>query len=101
MKFKDINLHDGERGAALAIRLIPLADKNEVIKVLDDGTVEVKLVGGRGSLNEDLRGFLSALLQVSEDRINVVAGQSQMEKLVSIIDMEPHQVQEIILSNIG
>lgn len=100
MRHKDISLHDGESGSALAIRLNPLADRNEVSKVFDDGTIEVKLEGVGDNLNEQLRNFLSQLLQVSKKRINIVAGQSKMEKLVSIIDMEPHQVQKIILKHL-
>lgn len=100
MKRRDVRLHDGERGSALAIRLIPSASKNEVSKVLDDGTIEVKLVGASTALNDELKEFLSQLMDVSKKRINVVAGQSQYEKLVSIIDIEPSEVQEIILANI-
>lgn len=101
MRFNDIRFHDGESGSALAIRLVPLAKKDQISKVLEDGTIEIKLAGGGAALNGALKGFLSSLLNVSEERINVIAGQSQMEKLVSIIDMEPHQVQEIILENIS
>ncbi|MFO8037171.1 MAG: DUF167 domain-containing protein [Anaerolineales bacterium] len=101
MKRRDVRLHDGERGSALAIRLIPSASKNEVSKVLKDGTIEVKLVGGSSALNDELKEFLSQLMNVSKKRINVIAGQSQYEKLVSIIDIEPSKVQEIILANIS
>jgi uncharacterized protein YggU (UPF0235/DUF167 family) len=101
MRRRDIRLHDGESGSALAIRLIPLASKNEVSKVLEDGTIEVKLAARNANLNDELKGFLSELMRVSKKRINVVAGKSQHEKLVSIIDIEPSKVQEIILENIA
>lgn len=100
MRRMDMRLHDGESGSALAIRLVPSTSKNEVSKVLEDGTIEVKLMGGSANLNDELKEFLSQLMSVSKKRINVVAGKSQHEKLVSIIDIEPHQVQEIILANI-
>jgi len=101
MKQNEITLHDGESGSALAIRIQPGAKENAVKKVLADGTIEIKLEDGGGNLNHALLRYLALLLQISENRINIIAGQDKTEKLVSIIDLEPYQVQEIILDTVN
>lgn len=100
MKRNDITLHDGESGSALAVRIQPGANHNAVRNVLGDGTIEIKLEDGGGNLNQALRGYLAHLLQISKSRINIIAGQTKTEKLVSIIDLEPDRVQDIILENV-
>ena len=37
---RDFHLHDGKKGAALALRVTPRASKNEIVEVLSDGTVK-------------------------------------------------------------
>lgn len=100
MKHRDITLHDGESGSALAVRVQPGARKNAVRKVLKDGTIEIKLEDGGGNINQALKGYLAQLLQISENRINIIAGQKKTQKLISIIDLEPRNVQDIILENL-
>jgi uncharacterized protein YggU (UPF0235/DUF167 family) len=100
MSGRDFHLHDGERGSALAIRVIPLADKNQISKVLDDGTLEVHLATRRPNLDKPLRAYLAKVLGVNPRRISVVAGQDRSKKLVSIIDIEPGTVQKLIQKEI-
>jgi uncharacterized protein YggU (UPF0235/DUF167 family) len=101
MKRREVRLHNGEGGSALAIRLIRSRGKNQVNKVLDDGTVEVKLALRGSNHNEELKKFLSHILDIPKKRINVIAGKKKSEKLVSIIDVEPQKVQKEILKNIS
>lgn len=101
MKRRDVRLHNGEGGSALAIRLIRSRGKNQVSKVLNDGTVEVKLALRGSNHNEELKNFLSKILDIPKERINVIAGKKKSEKLVSIIDVEPQKVQKEILKNIS
>ena len=43
MADREYRLHNGKRGAALAIRVTPRARKNEIAEVLHDGTVRIRL----------------------------------------------------------
>ena len=101
MPARDFNLHDGERGTALAIRVIPRAEENRITKILDDGTIEVRLATRSMDLDKPLRRYLGQVLKVKSRRINIIAGQNRNKKLVSILDIEPGAVQEIIQSEIG
>lgn len=101
MSEKDFHLHNGEHGAALAIRIIPRARENQVAEVLNDGTVKIRLTESGENLNQALRRFLSQLLDVNPELIEIVAGESGRDKLVSILDMEPKKVQTIIIANLA
>ena len=102
MTQKAYNLHDGKKGAALAIRVTPRARRNEIVEVLNDGTVKIHLTAqpAEEQSNQALIDFLSEILNVSDSRIEIVAGVTGRDKLVSILDMDAETVHNIILSNL-
>ena len=48
MASRSYHLHDGKKGAALAVRVTPRASKNEIVDILSDGTVKVHLTAPPG-----------------------------------------------------
>ena len=60
MSPKKYRLHDGQKGAALAIRVTPRASKNEIVEILADGTVKVRLTAPpvEGEANQALLTYL-------------------------------------------
>lgn len=100
MSPRNFHLHDGEKGSALAVRLRPLADQDQVNKIRRDGTIEIHLAANTADLNQPLRKYLSQILGIQAQRINIVAGKTGTEKLVSILDMEPQLVQEKIFQHL-
>jgi uncharacterized protein YggU (UPF0235/DUF167 family) len=67
---------NGKRGAALPVRVIPRASRNEVAEILSDQTVKIRLVSppGEQETNEELIGYLSKILGVPEKNMEIVAG---------------------------
>ena len=100
MRGNDFRFSDGEVGAALAVRVIPRASNNEIVEVLNDGTIKVRLADSGAELNEVLQSFLASVLGVPEGRVNVVAGQSKRDKLVSVLDLDPMGVQKKIFAHL-
>jgi uncharacterized protein len=102
MSDRKFHLHDPKQGSALAIRIVPHAKKNEISEVLDDGTVKIRLATSAvdGKANEDLVQFLAQILDVTPARIEIVAGETGKNKLVTIMDMATDLVQERINSQI-
>ena len=92
-------LSDGRGGAALAIRVTPRASRNEIVEILPDNTIKIRLTAPPidGKANEALIEFLSKVLSVPKTRIDIVAGQTGRDKLVTIIDMDSSEAQELIL----
>lgn len=95
-------LSDGRGGAALAIRVTPRASRNEIVEILPDHTIKIRLTAPPvdGKANEALIEFLSKVLSVPKTRIDIVAGQTGRDKLVTIIDMDSSEAQELILKQL-
>ncbi|MCW5873391.1 MAG: DUF167 domain-containing protein [Anaerolineales bacterium] len=95
-------LSDGKGGAALAIRVTPRASRNEIVEILPDHTIKIRLTAPPvdGKANEALIEFLAKVLAVPKTRIDIVAGQTGRDKLVTIVDMDSSEAQELILKQI-
>ena len=99
---RNYHLHDGQKGSALAVRVTPRASRNEIVEVQSDGTVRIRLTAPpvEGRANAALIDFLAGVLEVAPSRIEIVAGESGRDKLVSILDMESVEVQQKILHHL-
>lgn len=102
MNSRKLSLHDGSRGAALAIRVTPRARKNEISEILSDGTVKIRVTAPPvdGKANEALIEFLAEVLDVSAREIEIVAGATGRKKLVSILGIDAETVQRRILKQL-
>jgi len=96
-------LHDGISGSALTIRITPRMAKNEIYGILDDGTVKIRLTAPpvEGKANKELIKFLSQILDVPVSSIEIIAGQTGHDKIVSVLNLDSEQVQQKILENIA
>ncbi len=72
------DFHDGQRGSALAIRVTPRASRNQIVGLLNDGTVKVHLATdpAENRENAELLSFLADVLGVPRSRVEVVAGEN-------------------------
>jgi uncharacterized protein (TIGR00251 family) len=98
---RKFRLHDGQYGAALTIRVTPRARKTEFSGILDDGTVRIRVKAPpvEGKANRELIKFLSKVLKVRRNKIEIVAGEKSLDKIVSVIDLSAEEVQQRILEN--
>ncbi len=103
MKERQFNMHDGKTGSAITVRITPRASRNEISEILDDGTVKIRLTcpPGEEPTNKALIAFLAKVLEVQASQVEVVAGSTGIDKLVTITDMDKVDVQERILKNIA
>jgi uncharacterized protein (TIGR00251 family) len=94
---------DGQHGSALPIRVTPRASRNEIVEVLSDNTIKIRLTAPpiEGKANEALIDFLSDLLDVPKSSIEIVAGSTGRDKLVSIIDMDVEEAHRRILQHLS
>lgn len=94
-------LHDGKRGSALALRITPRSSRNQIAGVLNDGTVKVHLAADPAddTLNTELVAFLAEVLGVPKSRVEIVAGESGRDKLVSILDMDTETAHQRIVAH--
>lgn len=96
-------LHNGKKGAALAVRVTPRASHNEIVAIQSDGTVKIHITAPahEGRANEQLIEFLSGILGVGKSRIDIVAGASGRDKLISVLDMDAQEVHNRIVGHLS
>lgn len=87
----------------MAVRVTPRASRNEVTAIQDDGTVKVRLAvtPKEGDANVELVKYLAEVLGCAPSKIEIVAGQSGRDKLISILDMEKDELQNRLTAYIG
>src|SRR5437016_3011262 len=100
MASRKFHLHDGRRGAALAVRVTPRASRNEITEIQTDGTVKVRLTAPpvEGDANKALIVFMAEVLGVPPSKLDIVAGLSGKDKLISVLDMDMDEVHRRVVA---
>jgi uncharacterized protein (TIGR00251 family) len=96
---RKFEITDARGGAALNIRVVTQAERTEIAGVQDDGILKVRLMAspaGDPAANKELIEFLAVRLGVSTDHIEIVAGASGREKIVSVEGMTSDQLEAVI-----
>jgi uncharacterized protein (TIGR00251 family) len=85
------------------VRVTPRADRNEIVELLDDGTIKVRLASPPtdNEANETLIVFLSEILGVPRSRLDIVAGISGRDKLISVVDLDADTAHQRIVAHLG
>ena len=94
---REFKFHDGAKGSALAIRIVQDKDKISIDRILKDGTVVVNVEPETNNINQELISFLAEILGIAQKRLDIIAGHDGNEKLLSVLDMKPDEVQNTIL----
>jgi uncharacterized protein (TIGR00251 family) len=89
---------DARTGTAISVKVIPRAKKNEVAGLMEDGTIRIRLIAPpvEGAANQALVDFLSQLMGIHRNQIEIVAGLSSERKLISLVGIAPQAVEDII-----
>ena len=95
-------LHDGKKGAALAVRVTPRASRNEIVEIQGDGTVRIHLTAPahEGKANEELIKFLAEIFGVPKSNVDIVAGANGRDKLISVLDIDATEVHNRIVGHL-
>lgn len=103
MKARKYRLHEGKTGSAIAVRVTPRAGRDRITEVLDDGTIKIQLKAAPvdGEANEQLIGFLAKTLHVARSSIEIIAGTTGRNKLISIIGMDAATVHDRIVAQLA
>lgn len=103
MNDRKFKLHDGQRGSALAVRVTPRASRNEIVELLEDGTIKVRLASSPddNEANDALLDFMASILGVSRSQLDIVAGSAGRDKLISVVDMDVETAHQRVLAHLG
>jgi uncharacterized protein len=102
MKERDFNLQSGKGGAAISVRVTPRSPKNEITEILDNGTIKIRLNAPPvdGKANQALIEFLAKMLEVKPAQIDIIAGLTSKDKLLTITGLRPEDVQQKIMNQL-
>jgi uncharacterized protein (TIGR00251 family) len=100
---RSFKIHDGKVGAAITVRVTPRMAKNEIGEILEDGTIKIRLTAPPvdGKANECLINYLAEVLETKPSKIEIVSGLTGRNKLISILDQSPEEVQQKIMCHIA
>jgi uncharacterized protein len=103
MSDRKFRLHSGKKGSALAVRVTPRASRNEIVEMLDDGTIKVRLAAPPvdNEANRALIEFLADILGVPKSRLDIVAGVTGRDKLIAVLDMDAETAHQRIVAHLG
>jgi len=92
----DLNITDAQSGAAFTVRIVPKANRTEIVGLQEDGTIKIRLMAPpvEGQANAELISFLAAFLGISRDDIEIVAGLDSRRKLISVYNIGTEEVEE-------
>ena len=95
--------HHGRSGAALAIRVTPSAQANQITGIQSDGSLEIQLAApfAGDELDQALVHFLAGILDFPADQIHVVAGSAGDGRLVAIDEIDAESLHGKILNNLS
>lgn len=94
---------DAARGAAVAVDVVPMATRNQVVAIQADGTVRVRLMAPpvEDRLNEELVDFLALVLAVEPSSIEIMPGIDSSKKLLAVTDRTAQEVDALIRAAMG
>jgi len=82
----------------ISLRVYPNASRNEVVRFVD-GVCRVKVSAppSKGKANRELMAFLSRLLGVGKDSINIIKGHTTRNKVVAIDGLSREEIMKRLL----
>ncbi len=84
---RKFEITDARGGAAFAVRVVTRAAAPEIVGTQEDGTLKVRLVSspaGNPEANAELVNLLARQLNVPVERIEIVAGVNDRDKIISV-----------------
>ena len=97
--FRKFNLHEGKKGSAITVHVVPGMTEKRIAELQDDGTlvVEMDTKDVTGKTNQALIKYFASILDVTQDEIEVVAGTDGADKLISIINTNTDEVNKQLM----
>ena len=94
--FRKFNLHEGKKGSAITVHVVPGMPEKRIVDIKDDGTliVELDVKDVTGKTNQVLEKYFASILNVGQDDIEIVAGADGADKLISIINTNTDDVNK-------
>ena len=89
--------------ATLKIKLIPRSARNEIVELMGDGTLKIKLTAPpvEGQANQAVLKFLAGILNIPNGSIEIISGKTSHNKMIAIVGLEQDNVKLLIQNQIS
>ncbi len=86
----------------LRIRVQPNSQKNQVVGILSDGRIKIKLQAPPldGKANKALIRYLHQIFNIPETRFDLVQGEHNRDKVISLQGLSESEVNQILQAQI-
>ena len=97
---KELNITDASQGAAITVKIVPKANRTEIVGIQEDGTIKIRLMAPpvEGEANEELISFLAEFLEVDAHNIEILAGANNRRKLITVLNVRAEDVEARVRS---
>ena len=95
---REFKITDAKQGAAFTVHVVPRAGKNEIAGQMGEA-IKVRLMAPpvEGKANKALIAFLAEQLGVRKSQVEIVAGQTSRNKVISVLGLSPVEVEKRLL----
>jgi len=95
---REFKITNAKQGAAFTVHVVPRASKNEIAGRMGDA-IKVRLTAPpvEGQANKALIAFLAGQLHVHKSQVEIVAGETSRNKVISVVGLSPVEVEERLL----
>jgi uncharacterized protein len=100
---RNFKMHNGKSGAAITVRVTPRMAKNEITEIMDDGTIKIRITASpvEGKANQHLVEYLADILNTNPSKIEIISGLTGRDKIITILEQTPEEVQQKILKHLA
>jgi uncharacterized protein (TIGR00251 family) len=90
-------LKETPNGVAFSIQVVPRSSRCEIVGIIND-TLKIRLTAPpvEGKANEECLRFLSALFDVSKNRLSIVGGQTSRRKIIQVSGMGSTEMEGLL-----
>jgi uncharacterized protein len=95
MEKRKFTITDARGGTAIPVRVVTQSETSGLAGVHEDGVLKVRLMAspaGDPAANEELIALMANALGIPNNKIEIVAGQSAREKILSIEGLTTDEV---------
>lgn len=95
---KLVKFHQGGKGVAFAVRVIPKGCKNEIVEILENGCLKIRVSAPpiEGKANQAVIELFAKIFNIKPAKVEILAGEHSRDKIISVMDVDPEEAERII-----
>jgi uncharacterized protein (TIGR00251 family) len=103
MRDRDVKFSDPGGGAAFTVKVVPRANRSEIVGIREDGTIKIRLMAPpiEGEQNQELIHFLAEFLGVRVSDVEILGVLRNRTMLITVMNIPSEVVEEKVRAAAG